>query len=142
MNILKKITPLILMALVLMLNSCATEGERRTANTGKGIDQPFAHHVFFWLNDPQNADDRATFEEGLRQLLEIPEIKQAHIGFPANVGQRSVVDGSYTYSYLVMFDNIEGHNIYQDHPIHLKFIDDYKHLWSRVVVYDSEAIQK
>jgi hypothetical protein len=136
----KKITPLIVMALVMIISSCASDGNRNTTKGGKAIDQPFSHHVFFWLNNPQSADDRAAFEEGLRMLLEIPEIKQAHVGIPADVGQRDVVDGSYTYSYLVLFDNIEGHDIYQDHPIHQKFIDDYKHLWSRVLVYDSQAI--
>lgn len=142
MNNVKKITPLFLLVLVLIINSCASDNNRSSSRDGKAMDQPFSHHVFFWLNNPDNADDRAAFEEGIRMLLEIPEIKQAHVGIPADVGQRDVVDGSYTYSYLVLFDNIEGHDIYQDHPIHLKFIDDYNHLWSKVVVYDSEAIAK
>jgi hypothetical protein len=106
-------------------------------NQNKTMQHPFAHHVFFWLNNPDNADERAEFEKGVKDLLEIPEIKSYHLGVPANVPERSVLDNSYTYSYLVFFENQQGHDIYQDHPIHHKFINDCKHLWSKVVVYDS-----
>jgi hypothetical protein len=101
------------------------------------MQYPFAHHVFLWLNNPDNVDDRAEFEKGIKELFEIPEIKAYHLGVPAKVPERSVLDNSYTYSYLVFFENQQGHDIYQDHPIHHKFINDCKHLWSKVVVYDS-----
>jgi hypothetical protein len=100
----------------------------------------FCHQVYFWLNNPDNAADRAEFEQGLSSLLEIPEIRlyQTGVPEPATSG-RGVVDGSYTYSLLVFFDDINGHDTYQDHPVHLKFVKDYQHLWNRVVVYDSVA---
>ena len=34
-------------------------------------------------------------------------------------------------------DNLEEEEVYQSHPIHLKFIEDYSYLWSKVNVYDS-----
>ncbi|MFC0185933.1 Dabb family protein [Pseudarcicella hirudinis] len=37
----------------------------------------------------------------------------------------------------IVFNNIEDEEIYQTHPIHLKFIEDYSHLWEKVIVYDS-----
>jgi hypothetical protein len=128
----QKAFPIILVMLLSIFTSCITAVEK-----DKSIEYPFAHHVFFWLNNPDNADERAAFEQGIADLLEIPEIKFVHFGTPANVAERGVVDGSYTYSYLVFFENKEGHDIYQDHEIHLKFIEDNKHLWSKVVVYDS-----
>ena len=117
----------------IVLNSC----NQSLNEKNKSMEHSFSHHVFFWLNNPDNQDDRATFEKGIQELLQIPEIKSYHLGVPASVEEREVVDGSYTYSYLVFFENQEGHDIYQDHPLHHKFIDDCKHLWSKVLVYDS-----
>lgn len=102
----------------------------------------FCHHVYFWLNEPKNADARKEFEEGISYLLQIPEIQSSHFGIPAETTHRDVVDGSYTYSYLVFFKNKEDHDIYQKHPIHLEFIKKYGHLWNKVLVYDSENINK
>jgi hypothetical protein len=38
---------------------------------------------------------------------------------------------------MCFFDNLEEEEVYQAHPIHLKFIEDYAYLWSKVNVYDS-----
>lgn len=103
----------------------------------RNIEHDFCHHVYFWLNNPDDADDREAFEKGVAELLRISEIKSYHLGVPAATGYRDVVDGTYTYSYLVFFDDENGHDIYQDHPIHKRFVEDCRHLWSKVVVYDS-----
>ncbi len=110
-----------------------------SATQGRAIEYPFAHHVFFWLNNPNNADERAQFEKAMQELLTIPEIKAYHTGTPAPVEERPVIDGSYTYSYLVFFEDIKGHDTYQVHPLHLKFIEENKHLWKKVLVFDSDG---
>ena len=96
----------------------------------------FVHHVFFWLKDPKNAEARAEFEKGLHALVKVPQIQSYHIGVPVD-SPRDVVDDSFTYSYMAFFKNGEDQNIYQGHPIHLKFIEDCQHLWEKVVVYDA-----
>jgi len=101
------------------------------------IQYPVCHHVYFWLNNPDNVQDRNTFEKGIKELVKIPEIKMYHIGKPAKTEKRDVVDNSYTYSYVAFFENIAAHDIYQKHPIHLQFIKDCKPLFNKVVVYDS-----
>jgi hypothetical protein len=113
-------------------NSC-----EQKPNENKIMEHSFSHHVFFWLNNPDDPADRAAFEKCIQELVQIPEIRSWHLGIPADVPERPVVDASYTYSYQVFFDNIEGHDIYQDHPLHHKFIEDCSHLWSKVLVYDS-----
>lgn len=95
-----------------------------------------AHHVFFWLKNPESTADRDKLIEGLRTLAKIETIKKLHIGIPASVEKRDVVDSSYQVSELMLFDNVEGQNTYQVHPIHQKFIADYSHLWAKVLVYD------
>jgi hypothetical protein len=126
----KKPTTLPLLMLIALLSFASCQSKTT-------CERRFSHHVFFWLNDPDNPEDRAAFERGVNELLTIPEIKSHHFGVPADVGERDVVDGTYTYSYLVFFEDLAGHDAYQVHPKHLEFIEEYGYLWDRVVVYDS-----
>ena len=100
------------------------------------LNNSFLHHVYFWLKEPDNADSCNRFEQGLQLLVSIPEIKMYHIG-KAVESDREVVDDSFSYSYLAVFDNKEDQNAYQVHPTHLKFIKEYGDLWEQVRVYDA-----
>ena len=106
------------------------------AFAGEPIQNTFVHHVFFWLKEPENQNARKQFEKGLSDLVKVPEIKSYHIGKPIE-SARDVVDDSFTYSYIAFFKNKEDQDIYQTHPIHLKFIEDCQHLWTKVIVYDA-----
>ena len=105
--------------------------------TMKKEKKQLVHHVFFWLKNPDSKDDLAKLLAGLRTLEKIETIRKLHIGVPASTEKRDVVDSSYAASELMFFDDTAGQKIYQDHPIHQKFIKDCGHLWERVVVYDS-----
>ena len=96
----------------------------------------FVHHVYFWLNSPDSADDLKKLVEGLRKVSKVKTIKMFHIGKPAGTN-RDVIDVSYSVSWLLLFDNKADQDSYQTDPIHLKFIDECKDLWKKVVVYDS-----
>lgn len=96
----------------------------------------FVHHVFFWLKNPDSATDRNKLLEGIRSLQPIETIRTFHVGKPAGT-DRPVIENSYDFSLLLTFDNLEDQNTYQEHPVHLKFVDEYAHLWSKVTVYDS-----
>ena len=98
------------------------------------------HHVFFWLKNPSSKADRERLLTGLRTLAEIETIRGAHFGIPASTEKRDVVENSYSVSEILFFDDVAGQNVYQEHPIHKKFVADCSHLWEKVVVYDSIAI--
>jgi len=100
------------------------------------IQYNFIHHVYFWLEHPDNKEDHATLLQGLKNLSRVPTIQQFHIGEPAGTN-RDVIDTSYSFSWLAIFNNLEEEEIYQHHPIHLQFIEDCKHLWKKVLVFDS-----
>jgi hypothetical protein len=102
----------------------------------KKDEEMFVHHVYFWMNDGKTAQDKAKLLEGLKTLKKVDVIKSSHIGRPASTN-RDVIDSSYVYSLLLMFKNLEDQEVYQTHPIHLEFIKNYAHLWSKVIVYDS-----
>lgn len=109
-----------------------------------GINQPakqemkniFIHHVYFWLKNTGNAADRDKLVEGLTKLSKVKTIKNFHIGKPADTN-RDVIERGYAASWWVLFDNDGDQASYQTDPIHLKFVEDYSHLWSKVIVYDS-----
>ncbi len=94
------------------------------------------HHVFFWLNNPDSESDKQELIEGLNSLREIEEVKKLWIGTPASTLEREVVDNSFQVSELMIFENVEAQDAYQAHPVHEAFVENYSHLWERVVVYD------
>src|SRR4051812_23309549 len=96
----------------------------------------FIHHVYFWLKNTGNMAERDQLVAGLHKLSGAATIRQCHIGVPANTS-RAVIDSSYAVSWMVIFDNDADQSVYQDDPVHLKFIDECSHLWLKVLVYDS-----
>lgn len=98
--------------------------------------KPFVHHVYFWLTNPDSEADKKQLVSALQALSKVPVIRQHFIGTPATTN-RDVIERSYQVSWLLFFDNLEEEEVYQKHPIHLQFVEKNKHLWSKVVVYDS-----
>jgi hypothetical protein len=96
----------------------------------------FVHHVFFWLKPDAS---REALIEGLSTLTDIEGLRQWHIGTPAATN-RSVIDSSYSVSWLLFFDSAADEAVYQEHPLHHAFIAQCSHLWERVLVYDSVDI--
>lgn len=103
----------------------------------KATKKPLIHHVFFWLKNPDSASDKQQLIDGLKKLKGIPSINEIHIGVLASTEKRDVVDTSWDVSEIMFFDNEAGQKIYQDHPIHLDFVDKCSHLWRKVLVYDA-----
>ena len=102
----------------------------------------FVHVVYFWLKEPENQEDRSSFEKSLTNFINNSEfIQTKHLGTPAAT-DRGVIDNSYTYCLLVTFENKEMHDKYQVEEGHLQFIEESSNLWEKVLVYDSENLLK
>ena len=105
----------------------------------KTFDPAFVHTVYFWLNNPDNSKERATFETSLTTFLEQSKYTITNfIGTPP-ISKREVVDGSFTYSLVVTFESAEGQELYQKEAAHLKFIEEVEGLLNKVLVYDSKG---
>ena len=102
----------------------------------KKMKRIFVHQVYFWLKNPDSEADKAKLVEGLNMLTSIKTIQDYHIGVPVG-SSRDVVDGSYAISWLTIFKDKAAQDAYQVDPIHLQFVEQYKHLWTKVIVYDS-----
>lgn len=101
------------------------------------LEDVLIHHVYFWLNEPENQTHKNQLLKALNELIKVKTIKISHIGVPAGTENRDVVDHSYDVSYMVMFDSQADQDAYQTDPIHLKFVEENQHLWEKVIVYDS-----
>jgi len=123
----------------LTLISLLSLGTLAKANSMKKKPQ-LAHHVFFWLKNPASTADRDKLIQGVKALGKIKEVRMLHVAVPAETEKRDVVDNSYSVSELLFFDSLQDQKVYQDHPLHQKFIQEHSMLWDKVVVYDSMEV--
>ena len=96
-----------------------------------------AHHVFFWLKPEITKQQKEDFRKGLESLKGVETAQQIHVGVPAPIS-RAVVDTSYSFSLLVFFNDLAGHDVYQSHPVHKAFLENFKTWWDKVIIYDAE----
>jgi hypothetical protein len=99
----------------------------------------FIHTVYFWLKPGTSEDARAQLVRDCREYLgKVPTVRQLWAGIPAGT-PREVVDNSYGVGLTVVMDDVKGHDVYQEHPLHKDFIARNKEHWERVQIYDHIA---
>jgi hypothetical protein len=92
--------------------------------------------VYFWLEHPDSVEDQAALLQGLETLRDIPGVLLLVTCTPAPTLARDVIVSDWSVSEMIQFPSVEAQDAYQSHPIHLAFIENYQHLWKKVVVYD------
>lgn len=97
----------------------------------------FVHCVYFWLKPDITPEDERRFVEGARALTTLRTVRHGWVGKPAAT-DRPIIDRSYSYGLTVIFDDVEGHDAYQVHPVHDAF-REFQHLWTAVKIYDFET---
>lgn len=127
----------LLMIVGFILLGCQDASEQPLQSEDLGAQSgQIIHHVFFWLNNPDSESDKQQLMDGLNTLSSIDEVNVLVVGTPASTIEREVVDNSFDVSELMIFESVEAQDAYQVHPIHTEFVENYSHLWERVVVYD------
>ncbi|MEC5215664.1 hypothetical protein RCH09_000595 [Actimicrobium sp. GrIS 1.19] len=96
----------------------------------------FVHSVYFWLTQEATPQQRAGCQAALLGLLDIPSIRQGHVGQPAATDE-PVVDRSFSFGLTLLFDDQAAHDAYQIDPSHLAFVARFGALFARVQVYDT-----
>lgn len=99
------------------------------------------HVVNFWLKKDLSEKEKKNFVGFFEELRKIDVIKTLNYGIPAQTNPRPVVDNSFDYTLLVTFKDLKDITIYETHPIHLKAIEKYQHLWTKVMVKDTSIIK-
>ncbi|MDX1637708.1 MAG: Dabb family protein [Balneolaceae bacterium] len=125
---------LLLLAILPLLSVAALV--QQSSGTEQNVEGPFVHTVYFWLENPNSEADHEKLQEGLEMIADIDLIQQGFVGVPAPT-DREVIDSSYDFSITFIFEDMESEQAYQTHPTHLKFVEEYSHLWNKVVVYDA-----
>lgn len=97
------------------------------------------HNVYFWLTDGLEASDIAAFEKGVASLCKDSAVQLGWYGPPAKT-DRDVIENSYSYGMVLVFENLAAHDQYQVGAVHLKFVADHSAKWDRVVVHDVAAV--
>ena len=122
---------LLILSVSFMFQGCQ---QRESVDT---FEKEYVHVVYFWLNNPDNAGDRNTFETALKEFLDHSDYAKTNfIGIPPKA-KRDVVDDSFTYNLVVSFESAEAQEKYQEEAVHKKFIEEASHLWNKVIVYDA-----
>jgi hypothetical protein len=93
------------------------------------------HSVYFWLERDLTAERGAAFVAALKGLAAIPTIRSFQCGTPIP-SDRPVVDRTYDWAVVEVFDDQAGLAAYQIHPIHQDFLQRHTKDWARLVVYD------
>ena len=106
--------------------------------TGAAADGPqLAHMVYFKLKDTSGAA-RAKMVAACKLYLTGHEGTVSFAtGMLAGDFKREVNDRDFDVSLHIVFANKAAHDKYQDHPRHLKFIEENKENWEKVRVFDS-----
>jgi len=97
------------------------------------------HNVYFWLKNGQDKEGFKAFEQGLDSLTLDPRVKSGYFGKPATTN-RAVVENTYSYGLVLVFDDLDAHDQYQAGAIHLEFVSNHSSKWERVIVHDIETL--
>jgi len=97
----------------------------------------FVHCVYFWLKPQLSTTEKQTFLNGLQGLTKIHSVRHGWYGSPAATN-RPVIDRTYSYALVLVFDNEAGHDDYQIDPVHERF-RGLKDLWTNVRIHDFET---
>jgi len=135
---------LLIAILLLLALSCTQKEVEKEVIIEKEIDadaEPgLIHNVYFGLKEDLSEEEREDFLRGLKSLETISSVDRFYAGPPAATESRGVVDNSFSYALVVWFKDVAAHDAYQIDPIHLKFVEESKGRWDKVVVRDNELL--
>jgi hypothetical protein len=96
-----------------------------------------SHNVFFSLHDQSPAAVERLVSACRIHLGDHPGTCFFAAGKLADEFQRPVNDRAFDVALHVVFTDRAAHDAYQQHPKHLKFIEENKPNWKQIRVFDS-----
>ena len=103
-----------------------------------GCAQPrYVHAVFFTFKEgtPPNEMD-ALVKDSIEQLSKIPSVRKIDSGPRDTQAVRGVNVTDFDIGLVVYFDDKAGYDLYEDHPIHVDYVQKHRENWSQVRVFD------
>lgn len=96
------------------------------------------HNVYIWLKENLTDEETSSFEQALKALTDDPYAQSGYYGGPAST-DRPVVENTYTYGLVILFDNLAAHDQYQAGPAHMNLIKHHRDKMAKVIVHDIET---
>ena len=97
------------------------------------------HNVFFTLHDGSPAARQKLVEACKKYLSGHPGEVYFSAGVLCDSLTRPVNDREFDVGLHVVFRSMADHDVYQQDPRHLQFIEENKPTWKKVRVFDSEV---
>ena len=98
------------------------------------------HNVFFTLFDNSPAARQKLVEACRKYLSGHPGEVYFSAGVLCDSLTRPVNDREFDVGLHVVFRSLADHDIYQQDPRHIRFIEENKPTWKKVRVFDSEVL--
>ena len=95
------------------------------------------HSVFFTLADSSEEKIQQQIDDCYRYLTTAEGLVSVHAGRRVTDLDREVNDDQFHVALVVIFESREAHDVYQDLPDHLTFIERNKGNWAGVRVFDA-----
>jgi hypothetical protein len=96
-----------------------------------------AHNVYFTLKAPSEPARQSLLAACKRYLTDHPGVVFFACGVLEPSLDRPVNVRDFDVALHVVFDTIESHDIYQEAPRHLQFVQENRDSWASVRVFDS-----
>jgi quinol monooxygenase YgiN len=96
------------------------------------------HMVYFKLKDATADNKKKLVDACKKYLADHDGVVFFSAGVLCDSLKRDVNDRDWDVALHLVFTDKAAHDKYQDHPEHLKFIEENKALWAKVRVFDSE----
>ncbi|HJZ59610.1 MAG TPA: Dabb family protein [Gemmataceae bacterium] len=116
----------------------APADDAKTAKKVQKNGPVIGHMVYFKLKDASPAARQKLVEACKKYLSDHDGVVFFSAGVIADDFKREVNDREWDVALHLVFENKAAHDKYQEHPDHLKFIEENKDNWAKVRVFDSE----
>jgi hypothetical protein len=104
----------------------------------KKVGPLIGHMVYFKLKEATAANREKLVEACKKYLADHDGVVFFSAGVIGDDFKRDVNDRDWDVALHLVFADKAAHDKYQDHPQHLKFIEENKESWAKVRVFDSE----
>jgi hypothetical protein len=108
------------------------------AKPARGKGPAIGHMVYFKLKTPTPENRQKLVAACEKYLADHEGVTFFAAGVISDDFKREVNDRDWDVALHLVFDSKAAHDKYQDHPEHLKFIEENKDGWAKVRVFDSE----
>jgi hypothetical protein len=126
----------VLLACVLLIGVSAVQPRDKAEK--KAANPLIGHMVYFKLKTASAENKQKLVDACKKYLSEHEGTVFFSAGVLADSFKREVNDRNWDVALHLIFVDKAAHDKYQDHPEHLKFIEENKDNWANVRVFDSE----